>query len=507
MSRTPTLLSVAERSGFRATSTHAEVMAYVRELGAAARPELHVTTFGSSAQGRELPLLILSSAGVRDPAAARAVGKPVVLIQCCIHAGEVEGKEAALMLARDLLAGLDLGLLDQMTLLIVPLFNPDGNDAMDPAHRALQIEKLKGQKGPPSSGTRVNAAGINLNRDYIRHEALEMRLMQQHICHAWRPDLTVDTHATNGSVHRFAMTYDIPHTVESGRAEPIDYLRQVFVPEVSLAVRRNAGFDSGWYGNFVEDERVLDRSGTADPSSAVGEGWMTYPHHPRFGSNYRGLGGRLDLLLECYSYLGFEERVHTTYAWLHEILRAVGRRASEITALVGRCTSPRARVAVRYRLEARPEPVEILTREPRTLEGEPVRLHMPFLARFVGETLIDRPLSYVVPGRLGEFLRGHGLALEPAPAAARVQSATLLGLGATPGRAILEAAGVGQRQVGWVASTRRLPPDALLLRTEQPLGALAVYLCEPESDDGLVEGGYVPTPSVGAEFEVLRWLE
>src|SRR6185436_9473614 len=189
MSRTPTPLSVAERTGFRATSTHGEVMAYLHELAASARPELHVTSFGSSPQGRELPLLILSSRGVRDPVAARVAGKPVVLIQCCIHAGEVEGKEAALMLARDLLDGLDLGLLDQMTLLMVPLFNPDGNDAMDPAHRALQIEQLKGQKGPQSSGTRVNAAGINLNRDYIRHEALEMRLMQQHICQLWQPDL------------------------------------------------------------------------------------------------------------------------------------------------------------------------------------------------------------------------------------------------------------------------------------------------------------------------------
>lgn len=505
--RTPTLFTVAERSGFRATSTHGEVMAYLRELAALARPELHVTSFGSSAQGRELPLLILSSRGVQDPAAARATGTPVVLIQCCIHAGEVEGKEAALMLARDLLAGLDLGLLDQMTLLIVPLFNPDGNDAMDPAHRALEIEKLKGQQGPPTSGTRVNAAGINLNRDYIRHEALEMRLMQQHICQIWQPDLTVDTHATNGSVHRFAMTYDIPHTRESGRAEPIDYMRELFVPEVSLAVQRNAGLDSGWYGNFVEDERVLDRSGTADPSSAVGEGWMTYPHHPRFGSNYRGLGSRLDLLLECYSYLTFEERVKTSYAWLHEILRAVARRASEITALVQRCAAPPAHVAVRYRLEATPEPVEILTRAPRTLAGEPVTLHMPFLARFVGDTVIERPLAYVVPERLGNFLRGHGLALEPAPPAARVQAATLIGLAATPGRAILEAAGVGQRQVGWATTSRTLPAGALLLRTEQRLGALAVYLCEPESDDGLVEGGYVPTPGVGGEFEVLRWLE
>ena len=499
-------LTVAERSGYRATSTHAEVLAYVADLRALGRGRLHVTTFGVTPEGRELPLLVLSANGVETPEQARARHKPVVLVLCCIHAGEVEGKEAALMLARDLLRGQDDGLLDQLTLVIVPIFNADGNDAMDPAHRALRIERLKGQNGPPTSGTRVNAAGINLNRDYIRQETQEMRLLSQHVCQRWAPDLCIDTHATNGSVHRFAMTYDIPHTVDSGRREPIDYMRRVLVPEVSAAVKQTAGFDSGWYGNFVEDERVLDRDGVADPSSSVGEGWMTYPHHPRFGSNYRGLTSRLDLLLECYSYLGFEERVRTTYAWLLESLRAVGRRADEIVELVRAAEAPPPRVAVGYRLEAMAAPVEILTRVPRTLDGSPTSITMPYVAGFVGDVIIDRPRGYIIPGRLAAFFRGHGLGPVPAPPSARVERATLEALGVAAGRAILEASGVGRRHVSWKASTERLASDALLIDTDQRLGALAVYLCEPESDDGLVEAGLSPTPAVGGAFEVLRWL-
>jgi Zinc carboxypeptidase len=501
------LLTIAESSGFRATSTHAELMAYTRELEALGRRELVVSRFGRTPQGRELPLLVLSSEGFATPEAARAAGKPVVLVQCCIHAGEVEGKEAALMLARDLLRGPEAGLLEQLTLLVVPIFNADGNDAMDPAHRALQIERLKGQNGPHTSGTRVNSAGINLNRDHIRQETQEMRLLQQHVYQRWAPDLSIDTHATNGSVHRFAMTYDIPHTLESGRREPIDYMRQVFLPEVSAAVKKNAGFDSGWYGNFVEDERVLDRDGVADPASAVGEGWMTYPHHPRFGSNYRGLASRPDVLLECYSYLGFEERVRTTYAWLLELLRAAAGRGAEISGLVLGCRTPPPRVAVRYRLGTTPEPIEILTREPRTLGGRPVSVKMPYLGRFIGETVVERPRAYIVPGRLGAFFRGHGLGVDAAPASARVERATLESLGHVSGRAILEASGVGDRQVSWAAAVARLPSDSLLIATDQPLGALAVYLCEPESDDGLVEAGLSPAPPVGEAFEVLRLLD
>jgi len=233
---------------------------------------------------------------------------------------------------------------------------------------------------------------------------------------------------------------------------------------------------------------------------------MTYPHHPRFGCNYRGLTNRLDLLLECYSYLGFEERVQTTYAWLLESLRAVGRRAAEIVALVRGSEAPPPRVAVGYRLEAMPEPVEILTRVPRTLDGDPTSSTLPFLARFVGEAMIERPRGYIVPGRLGAFFRGHGLSPAPAPPSAHVERATLEALGALPGRAILEASGVGRRHVSWAASAERLPPDARLITTDQRLGALAVYLCEPESDDGLVEAGLSPTVAVGGTFEVMRWL-
>src|SRR5690242_4711941 len=140
--------TVAESSGFRATSTHSDVMAFISQLRALGSPMLHVDNFGQTPQGRELPLLVLSSAGVDDAAAARALERPVVLLQNCIHAGEVEGKEAALMLARDLLAGAESGLLDRVTVVIVPILNADGNDAMDTANRALQIERLIGQNGP-----------------------------------------------------------------------------------------------------------------------------------------------------------------------------------------------------------------------------------------------------------------------------------------------------------------------------------------------------------------------
>jgi hypothetical protein len=154
-----------------------------------------------------------------------------------------------------------------------------------------------------------------------------------------------------------------------------------------------------------------------------------------------------------------------------------------------------------------PEPIEILTRAPRTLEGQPISLKIPYLAHFTGETMVIRPRAYVVPGRLGPFLRRHGLRVEAAPATARIERATLESLGKISGRAILEASGVGDRHVSWAPALAHFAPDALSIPTDQPLGALAVYLCEPESDDGIVEAGLSPAPALGGAFEIVRLLE
>jgi hypothetical protein len=503
------LLTRAEATGYEETSRHADVMTFIAGLSALQDPRLHVTAFGSSPQGRKLPLLVLSATGVKTPEEARRLGLPVVLVISGIHAGEVEGKEGCLMLARDLLQGkpgLDGGdLLAKVTLVIVPLFNPDGNDAIDPGNRRLHLPKLTGQLGPYSGvGTRVNADKINLNRDYMRQETLEMRLLQTRVCQTWEPDLTIDNHATNGSVHRFSMTYDIPHTLESGRAEPVLYMREQLLGPVTAALKANHGLDAGWYGNFVEDERVLDADGDADPASPVREGWMTYPHHPRFGSNYRGLTSRMDLLLECYSYISFAERVRTAYGFMLETLRFVAAHGDDVVQTVAASRTPRERIAVRYRLERLDTPVTILTRTPRTLEGAPSTIDLPHLGRFVGSTVVDRPWAYLVPPPVAAALRGHGLAVEEAKGSFAASAPVVESLGTEAGRSILEAAKVGELSVSWRTGPRAAPPAYALVKTDQPLGAIAVYLCEPESDDGAVENGLVPVPGLGDELPIWR---
>ena len=499
-----TPLTRAEASRYAETSRHADVLAFLAELESRKDPRLSRLSFGTSPEGRELPLLVLSARGVRSPVAARGTGLPIVLVINGIHAGEVEGKEASLMLVRDLLDASSssklAGLLEHVILLVVPLFNPDGNDRISPDNRKLDLARLEGQIGPDSGvGTRTNASGINLNRDYMRHGAPEMRLLQSRVAQPWKPHLTVDCHSTNGSVHRFDLTFDVPHTIASGRKEPILFMRERMLPAVRREVKSQWGRDTFWYGNFMNDEQKS------------GEGWITYTHHPRFGSNYRGLTNRLDVLLETYSYLPFEERVQTTYAFLVELLRFSAEHPGELLTVVEACQTPPEKIAVRYALEALPQPVEILTRNPRTLEGAPTSVTLPHFARFVGSEVATRPWAYVVPESMADFFRGHGLEVSwlgksrrTLGEVARVDHKSRAG-----SRKILEATDLGELTIEahYEQKEVALPKGTCFLHTDQPLGAVAAYLCEAKSDDSLWVNGLLPEPAVGSELEVLRALE
>ena len=490
----------AESSRYSETSRHADVLRFLSELEERHDPRFARLSFGTSPEGRELPLLVLSASGIRTPEEAHDAELPIVLVINGIHAGEVEGKEASMMLVRDLLSSPLGDVLERVTLVVVPLFNPDGNDRISPENRRLDLAKLEGQLGPESGvGTRGNASGINLNRDYLRQAAPEMRALQSRVCRPWQPHLTIDCHSTNGSVHRFAMTYDAPHTVDSGRREPILYARDRLLPSVSARVKRRTGLDSFFYGNFTRDEGRSEN------------GWITYTHHPRFGSNYRGLTNRMDVLLETYSYLGFEERVHTTYAFLVELLAHTAEEGREMVEIVETSQRPPDKVAVRYKLETFPEPVEILTREPRTLEGMPTSVVLPHFGRFAGAEVVARPWGYALPSAAAAHMRLHGLSVKRLAHAHKVavEVARVGRVERAGSRKILESTDLGELvlDAAYERRTLALPEGTEFVATDQPLGAVAVYQCEAKSDDSLWINGILGEPAAGDELSVVRLLE
>ena len=163
-------MTVAESSDYKATSKHAEVVEYCERL-AKLSPLVRVAELGVTKEGRKLPLVILADPPIATPEEAARSGKLVVFAMGNIHAGEVDGKEALLMLMRDLALAKDRPLLKDLVLLFVPNFNADGGDRID--------KNRPWQNGPDDVGIRANAQGFDLNRDYIKLESPEVRALVQ----------------------------------------------------------------------------------------------------------------------------------------------------------------------------------------------------------------------------------------------------------------------------------------------------------------------------------------
>src|SRR5438270_6914962 len=163
------ILTVAEKSDYKATSRHAEVVDFCERLAKAAPNVVRLGELGTSSEGRKLPLVILADPPISTPEEAAKSGKLVVFAMGNIHAGEVDGKEALLMLARDLATAKDKPLLKDLIIVFAPIFNADGNEK-------IAKENRRHQAGPEEGvGVRANAAGLDLNRDFVKLDTPEVR--------------------------------------------------------------------------------------------------------------------------------------------------------------------------------------------------------------------------------------------------------------------------------------------------------------------------------------------
>ncbi len=284
---TPLLAQVtrSERTAFRETSSHADVLAFLDSLQRADAP-VRVGTLAASVEGRRVPWVLAARPMVGSPAEAHRSGKPVVWLQANIHAGEVEGKEAAQMLLRDLTLGSLRSLLDSVVLLVVPIYNADGNERWGPG----EVNR-PGQNGPAIVGRNQNGQGLNLNRDYVKMEAPETRGAAAMLL-AWDPDVFIDLHTTNGSYHGYALTYATGLNPNGNPAR--DFTRDRLLPTIRERMRRRHATATFWYGNFRNQ----------DPDS-LAAGWETYDARPRFGTNWMALRGKVAILSEGYSNVDF----------------------------------------------------------------------------------------------------------------------------------------------------------------------------------------------------------
>ena len=195
----PELITMAEATGYKSTSTYESVIKLMKAADARS-PLIFYTTYGKTFEGREMPLAVVGT-GLKDasPAAVRATGKLRVHIQGNVHAGEVEGKESAQILLREFALGQHKDWLETMVFIINPIYNADGNERVSPTNRGSQNGPINGM------GTRAQAQNINLNRDFMKLDAPEGKANAK-LYVDYDPHVSYDLHTSNGSAHAYFLT-------------------------------------------------------------------------------------------------------------------------------------------------------------------------------------------------------------------------------------------------------------------------------------------------------------
>lgn len=544
-----TLKTTAEASDYKSTSTYADVVTFMKAVADAAPSLVHYTTYGMTSEQRAMPLAVVGT-DLKDagPAAVRASGKLRVHIQANIHAGEVEGKESAQILLRELAMGKHDDWLKSMVFLITPIFNADGNEAFSLTNRQRQNGPINGE------GTRQNAQGININRDFMKLESPEAQAFVK-LWIDYDPEVGFDLHTSDGSTHGYYLTYAPPLNPDTNDAI-MSIMKDEWFPFVTKSIKDKHGWDTFYYGNVSTgargggggrgrggapgaagggDAAAGRAQGTSGQAGQTGRGaaatpptpetvgapatpatpriWATFEDLPRYHNNYVGMRNRFALLSEAYAYATFEDRIKATSYFLEESLNFAAANAAKLKqaieaadkeSLIGKTEGTRAAIKRGGMIDILMGEVED---EKNPNSGATMNLRkdvvhheqMVDMLWFESTTTAVVPSAYYLPAgatKAIELLKRHGIQMKEITApASNLESFTISSnTQRPPGNPIDTQNHLLRVLEGtWepAAAAVTAPPGSWMVPMNQPLARLAFYLIEPTSDDGLTTWNYL----------------
>ena len=300
----------AEASQFRTTPSYADTLTYLERLQQAAPGVIHLATFGTTPEGRPMTVVIASGDGTFTPEAARAAHKPIVLLQAGIHPGEIEGKDAGLMLLRDIaITHKYPHLLDHLILVYIPVFSVDGHENSSPYHRI-------NQNGPESMGFRGQSQYLNLNRDYVKADAPEM-LAWLKLWQRWLPDFLIVVHTTDGADYQYDLTW---YTEDPHRLDPaVSAWQHDTIVNHAIPAYEKRGHLASIYLEFKDDR---------DPRKGI----ENFGSGPRFSTGYAALQNRPALLIETHMLKPYANRVHAVYDLVELMLEQINQHPAALLA-------------------------------------------------------------------------------------------------------------------------------------------------------------------------------
>ncbi len=447
---------------------------------------IRIEQFGVSPQGRPIYAVIASKDGKAfDPK------KPVLMIQAGIHPGEIDGKDAGMMLLRDIAFYGKDGLLDRVNLILIPILSVDGHERSGPYSRP-------NQRGPRIQGWRNTATNQNLNRDYMKLDQPEMQAVRALIV-KYRPDLYVDVHVTDGIDYQYDVTYG--YNGEDGawsRSPAIAaWLDATFKPAINAALEAQGHIPGELV--FAIDDR--------DPKKGLSDGGLG----ERFSNGWGSAAHVPTILIENHSLKPHEQRVLGTYVFLEEALRLLAAKGGDLRAAIGRDSALRpAEIPANFVSMDAPASTRAFKGilferyDSPASGGSEIRWlgkpdPQPWMMPFYGSrpTLqLKRPTAYWIPGYrkdLIERLRIHGVVMETLTAARTVPVEMLrlhapkVATATNEAHVAISVETVTPEPRHWV-----FPPGSVRVPTDQPLGDVVVLLLEPQSSESFFAWGMIP---------------
>ena len=296
----PDLTTTFEKSNYLETDDYEGTIAYAKQLAKQFK-EVHCQSIGQTVTGRDVPLLIIDKDGYTKPKKIRKSGRCVVLVQSCIHPGEPNGKDAMFLLIRNMLRGRENGdLLNDFSFLFIPVLSPDGLVNFSPFNRI-------NQNGPKQMGWRVNAQGLNLNRDFTKLDTPELRGFAA-LFNQWQPDLFFDTHATDGADYQYVTTYSVEDfgNYDAGLSQ---WLNSVWEPKIKAAMNELN----------IPITRYIEFHPWGDPTGSLYDESFS----AMFSEAYTTARNCPGILLETHMLKPYKDRVLSTYHMIVETLRII----------------------------------------------------------------------------------------------------------------------------------------------------------------------------------------
>jgi murein tripeptide amidase MpaA len=493
------LITTGEKSDWNLTGPYSEAVELAHRLERASR-FVKVVDFGVTPEGRTMIALVVSKDRAFTPEAAARTNKAIILIQSGIHSGEIEGKDTALMLVRDMTVTKRFAAwLDKAIFVVIPVFNVDGHEHTSPYHRPSQ-------NGPKSTGLRANAQRLNLNRDYIKADTPEMRAWLK-LYNAWLPDFMFDNHVTDGADFQYDVTWDMARNQDL--AEPAGaWVRDRFVPELDKRMAADGHMVAPYGGlRTVGDKREF----------------FMEVFSPRYSHLYSAVQDRPCLLVETHSLKAAKTRAWANYDIMrHSIdivvedpegLRKAVREADrEMMSRAGDRSAPPVYLAGKVSDKSRPVVYHALKNGPYQSEVTGAMVNRYLAEKDDIETRIhdqidttvevQMPLGYLIPSawkELADELALHGVEMERTPKAMEQEFETYRFSGVKFGTAPFEGRVMVDFEAKLVKEKIEIPMGSYWVPLKQRRARLIMAMLEPQAPDSLARWGFLNAVFEGRE--------